>query len=136
MNSVLTSPAPWSRRASATLVRAAGPKAADQQAGGDPVGRVASLSISSHCSAIRLGLTRCRPPPLWGSPGIIVGESGPLVGVAQGFNSSALPEPRVAGAVTRPGSHRTVRTLVVYGSSGRRVMTPAAGRLIDLESSP
>ncbi|MGP0050967.1 MAG: GAF domain-containing protein [Solirubrobacteraceae bacterium] len=43
---------------------------------------------------------------------------------------------RVAGAVTRPGSHRTVRTLVVYGSSGRRVMTPAAGRLIDLESSP
>jgi hypothetical protein len=35
---------------------------------------------------------------------------------------------RVAGAVTRPGSHRTVRTLVVYGSSGRRVMTPAAGR--------
>ena len=43
---------------------------------------------------------------------------------------------RVAGAVARPGSHRTVRTLVVYGSSGRRVMTPAAGRLIDLESSP
>ena len=43
---------------------------------------------------------------------------------------------RVAGAVTRPGSHRTVRTLFVYGSSGRRVMTPAAGRLIDLESSP
>jgi len=35
---------------------------------------------------------------------------------------------RVAGAVTRPGSHRTVRTLFVYGSSGRRVMTPAAGR--------
>ena len=34
--------------------------------------------------------------------------------------------PRVAGAVARPGSHRTVRTLVVYGSSGRRVMTPAA----------
>jgi hypothetical protein len=45
-------------------------------------------------------------------------------------------QPRVAGAVARPGSHRTVRTLVVYGSSGRRVMTPAAGRLIDLESSP
>jgi len=43
---------------------------------------------------------------------------------------------RVAGAVARPGSHRTVRTLFVYGSSGRRVMTPAAGRLIDLESSP
>ena len=33
-----------------------------------------------------------------------------------------------AGAVARPGSHRTVRTLFVYGSSGRRVMTPAAGR--------
>ena len=43
---------------------------------------------------------------------------------------------RVAGAVARPGSHRTVRTLVVYGSSGRRVMTPAAGRFIDLESFP
>src|SRR5512135_417449 len=43
---------------------------------------------------------------------------------------------RVAGAVARPGSHRTVRTLVVYGSSGRRVMTPAAGRFFDLESSP
>ncbi len=35
---------------------------------------------------------------------------------------------RVAGAVARPGSHRTVRTLVVYGSSGRRVVNPAAGR--------
>ena len=43
---------------------------------------------------------------------------------------------RVAGAVARPGSHRTVRTLVVYGSSGRRVMTPAAGRFVDLESFP
>jgi hypothetical protein len=36
---------------------------------------------------------------------------------------------RVAGAVARPGSHRTVRTLFVYGSSGRRVANPAAGRL-------
>ena len=35
---------------------------------------------------------------------------------------------RVAGAVARPGSHRTVRTLLVYGSSGRRVVNPAAGR--------
>jgi AAA ATPase domain len=43
---------------------------------------------------------------------------------------------RVAGAVARPGSHRTVRTLFVYGSSGRRVMTPAAGRFFDLESFP
>jgi hypothetical protein len=43
---------------------------------------------------------------------------------------------RVAGAVARPGSHRTVRTLFVYGSSGRRVMTPAAGRFCDLESFP
>ena len=41
-----------------------------------------------------------------------------------GFARSA----RVAGAVARPGSHRTVRTLFVYGSSGRRVMNPAAGR--------
>jgi transposase len=49
---------------------------------------------------------------------------------------SVITAARVAGAVARPGSHRTVRTLVVYGSSGRRVMTPAAGRLIDLESSP
>jgi group II intron reverse transcriptase/maturase len=36
---------------------------------------------------------------------------------------------RVAGAVARPGSHRTVRTLFVYGSSGQRVANPAAGRL-------
>jgi len=43
---------------------------------------------------------------------------------------------RVAGAVARPGSHRTVRTLVVYGSSGRRVMTPAAGRFATSKSSP
>jgi len=41
---------------------------------------------------------------------------------------AARPPGRVAGTVTRPGSHRTVRTLVVYGSSGRRVMTPVAGR--------
>ncbi len=48
------------------------------------------------------------------------------------------PDPlaRVAGAVARPGSHGTVRTLFVYGSSGRRVMTPAAGRFCDLESFP
>ncbi|HEY5248575.1 MAG TPA: integrase core domain-containing protein, partial [Dermatophilaceae bacterium] len=45
-------------------------------------------------------------------------------------------EARVAGAVTRPGSHRTVRTLFVYGSSGRRVMTPAAGRFATSKSSP
>jgi len=43
---------------------------------------------------------------------------------------------RVAGAVARPGSHRTVRTLVVYGSSGRRVMTPRRRPVCDLESSP
>jgi hypothetical protein len=35
---------------------------------------------------------------------------------------------RVAGTVARPGSHRTVRTLFVYGSSGQRVVNPAAGR--------
>ena len=45
-------------------------------------------------------------------------------------------ESRVAGAVTRPGSHRTVRTLVVYGSSGRRVVNPAAGRFSTSRSSP
>jgi len=49
---------------------------------------------------------------------------------------AAITATRVAGAVARPGSHRTVRTLVVYGSSGRRVMTPAAGRFADLESFP
>jgi len=38
-------------------------------------GRVASLSISSHCSAIRLGLTRCGPPPLWQTP-LGSGEEG------------------------------------------------------------
>ena len=43
---------------------------------------------------------------------------------------------RVAGTVARPGSHRTVRTLFVYGSSGRRVMTPAAGRFATSKSSP
>jgi hypothetical protein len=36
---------------------------------------------------------------------------------------------QVAGAVARPGSHRTVRALFASGSSGRRVVTPAAGRL-------
>jgi hypothetical protein len=36
---------------------------------------------------------------------------------------------RVAGAVARPGSHRTVRALVAHGSSGRRVVNPTAGRL-------
>ena len=43
---------------------------------------------------------------------------------------------RVAGAVARPGSHRTVRTLVVYGSSGQRVANPAAGRFATSKSSP
>ena len=43
---------------------------------------------------------------------------------------------RVAGTVTRPGSHRTVRTLFVYGSSGRRVAIPAAGRFATSKSSP
>ena len=43
---------------------------------------------------------------------------------------------RVAGTVTRPGSHRTVRTLVVYGSSGQRVANPAAGRFATSKSSP
>ena len=50
------------------------------------------------------------------------------------------PEPplpgQVAGTVARPGSHRTVRTLFVYGSSGRRVATPAAGRFATSKSSP
>ncbi len=36
---------------------------------------------------------------------------------------------RVAGAVARPGSHGTVLALFAHGSSGRRVMTPAVGRL-------
>ena len=36
---------------------------------------------------------------------------------------------RVAGAVARPGSHRTVLALFAHGSSGRRVANPAAGRL-------
>jgi hypothetical protein len=36
---------------------------------------------------------------------------------------------QVAGAVARPGSHRTVLALFAHGSSGRRVVTPAAGRL-------
>jgi hypothetical protein len=43
---------------------------------------------------------------------------------------------RVAGTVARPGSHRTVRTLFVYGSSGQRVMNPAAGRSSTSKSSP
>lgn len=38
---------------------------------------------------------------------------------------------RVAGAVARPGSHRTVQVLFTYGSSGRRVVNPGAGRLHD-----
>ena len=43
---------------------------------------------------------------------------------------------RVAGAVARPGSHRTVRTLVVYGSSGRRVCGPRRRPVCDLGLSP
>jgi len=43
---------------------------------------------------------------------------------------------RVAGAVARPSSHRTVLALFAHGSSGRRVVTPAIGRFIDLESFP
>jgi len=43
---------------------------------------------------------------------------------------------RVAGTVARPGSHRTVRTLFVYGSSGPRVANPAAGRFATSKSSP
>ncbi len=49
---------------------------------------------------------------------------------------AARASARVAGAVARPGSHRTVRTLFVYGSSGRWVMTPAAGRFATSKSSP
>ena len=55
---------------------------------------------------------------------------------AQQPRSAPIAAARVAGAVARPGSHRTVRTLVVYGSSGRRVMTPAAGRFATSKSSP
>jgi len=43
---------------------------------------------------------------------------------------------RVAGTVARPGSHRTVRTLFVYGSSGRQVANPAAGRFATSKLSP
>src|SRR5450432_2389205 len=43
---------------------------------------------------------------------------------------------RVAGTVARPGSHRTVRTLFVYGSSGQRVIDLAAGRFATSKSSP
>ena len=53
-----------------------------------------------------------------------------------GVYDRARLSPRVAGAVARPGSHRTVRTLFVYGSSGRRVVTPAAGRFATSKSSP
>ena len=54
----------------------------------------------------------------------------------RGVVATVVLPSRVAGAVARPGSHGTVRTLFVYGSSGRRVMTPAAGRFVDLESFP
>ena len=40
---------------------------------------------------------------------------------------------RVAGAVARPSSHRTVLALFAHGSSGWRVVTPAAGRLSTLD---
>ena len=63
------------------------------------------------------------------SGGIPLPRLGMMVARAAGSS-------RVAGTVARPGSHRTVRTLVVYGSSGRQVMTPAAGRFVDLESFP
>jgi putative transposase len=62
---------------------------------------------------------------------------GPFAtGYREAHLAAAVAGARVAGAVARPGSHRTVRTLVVYGSSGRRVMTPAAGRFATSKSSP
>jgi glycosyltransferase involved in cell wall biosynthesis len=42
--------------------------------------------------------------------------------------AAAAGERRVAGAVARPGSHRTVLALFAHGSSGRRVVNPAVGR--------
>ena len=62
--------------------------------------------------------------------GVVVVDAARLFTAVAGPPQEALKPPiaRVAGAVTRPGSHRTVRTLVVYGSSGRRVVNPTAGR--------
>ena len=56
--------------------------------------------------------------------------------LADDARAQALDLCRVAGAVARPGSHRTVLVLFTHGSSGRRVANPAAGRFIDLDLSP
>jgi len=37
------------------------------------------------------------------------------------------------GASRPPSSHRTVQVLFTYGSSGRQVFNPAAGRFFDLD---
>jgi hypothetical protein len=69
----------------------------------------------------------------------VVVDAARLLTAVAGPPQEALKPPiadRVAGAVARPGSHRTVRALVAHGSSGRRVMNPAAGRLSTSISFP
>ncbi|MGO9972306.1 MAG: hypothetical protein ACLP01_05755 [Solirubrobacteraceae bacterium] len=53
----------------------------------------------------------------------------PARGIRGGRAAPRLPsaDDRVAGTVARPGSHRTVRTLFVYGSSGQLVVNPGDG---------
>ena len=62
---------------------------------------------------------------LWLVPSTSTGDSHPQAAGHAGRT-------RVAGAVARPGSHRTVLVLFTHGSSGRRVVNPAAGRLSTL----
>lgn len=64
-------------------------------------------------------------------------EQGWLAAAATGtVNGRAGGLCRVAGAVARPASHRTVLVLFTHGSSGRRVVNPAAGRFQRPRSIP
>ena len=52
------------------------------------------------------------------------------------IGARAGPRSGSQGRLPAPSSHRTVRTLFVYGSSGQRVVNPAAGRSATSKSSP
>jgi IS30 family transposase len=73
--------------------------------------------------------TRPRKTLGWRTPAEVLDEylTPTETGRAGGLTGAHAAIGRVAGAVARPGSHRTVLALFAHGSSGRRVVNPAAG---------
>jgi hypothetical protein len=99
---------------------------------GRAAGRLAFLraarSAGQRLRRAPAGLPGARPPParrtpLCARPRAPTRHNTPPRRRARGERRC-----RVAGAVARPGSHRTVLALFADGSSGRRVANPAAGR--------